>query len=538
MAGSVHPAWYLRARDMRRRAVLLALCVAAGCRAPTQIELVLETDVNCADHGGLTVTVGALDRLSERPPAAATARCDGSGRLGTLVVTPSAERDAALAIQVVSGFGQDVESCTAGFGPGCIVARRALRFIPHEPLVLPIFLAASCAGVVCGATQTCVGGHCVSASLDSRRCAGEGGCDETALLPGGRRPRAVPECGDTGGFEKGSPWPVTGACPTRSGRSAFAGPRDPRVLWTHDAQSLRGGPIVAADGTVFVSAATVLAISRDGERLESFEADPALAPGIAPALRADGSLVVSTNSEVVALDRRGAELWRAPLPEGADVSLNLDASGRIYGSSCDGYLHAFDGDGARAWQFDLQGCSFSAPALSPDGTIYAPSFDGSALFAVDSTGTEKWRFALTGSESAGPAVGPDGTVFVGDDDGSLHAVASDGSLRWSFLTEDYVTSLIALRPGGGAFVSSGGTLWAVEGDGTLAWRLDEVTTRSVAVDAEGVAYVGVGKDLVALDQAGATVWRLPVEGGVGSVAIGVGGVLYAATGRGVVAVGE
>ena len=159
-------------------AALLAL--AAACRDPTQITLDVTTDVPCAELRGTVFRVGRPGELANAPPATVVPSCvDGEGHVGTLVLVPSGDKSENVALSVVSGRGVDPESCIDG-AKGCVFARRALRFLPHTPLRLPIKMSAVCAGVPCGADQTCVEGACVSAAVDPSLCVGAG-CDEGKL---------------------------------------------------------------------------------------------------------------------------------------------------------------------------------------------------------------------------------------------------------------------------------------------------------------------------------------------------------------------
>lgn len=181
-----------------RRAPLFALILLAvaafvpSCLEPTQVQLELTTDVPCDEVGGVAITVGTPGALESKPPAAVSLVCRDDGTLGTLVVVPSGERDAELAVRVVAGRNLEVEQCEPPeYGPkgtpdtGCIVARRTLRFLPHEPLVLPIVMRAVCVGEPCDPAQTCVLGTCVEAAVDPSLCASPGGCPESSLTGGG-----------------------------------------------------------------------------------------------------------------------------------------------------------------------------------------------------------------------------------------------------------------------------------------------------------------------------------------------------------------
>jgi hypothetical protein len=150
----------------------------ADCRDPTQITLKIRTDAKCADVIDTTVTVGKLGEIENKPQAASTSRCEdaASGRIGTLVVVPSGDDDDEVAVKIVTGIGRAAATCKPEEGyKGCIVARRALRYLPQSPIELPILMGLDCLDIPCGATETCFQGNCVPAK-DPEKCA-DGGCD-------------------------------------------------------------------------------------------------------------------------------------------------------------------------------------------------------------------------------------------------------------------------------------------------------------------------------------------------------------------------
>jgi hypothetical protein len=166
-------------------ACAVAWAALPACQDPTQITLEVTTNVPCSDLRGTRITVGPPEAMETRAPAAATTRCDG-GRVGALVIVPSDAVDAQVGILVVSSFGEPVEKCAApAYGPTCIVARRALRYIANMNLRLPVLMSSRCAGVPCGPAETCVDGTCRDATIaDPSRCAGAG-CSEEVLFPRG-----------------------------------------------------------------------------------------------------------------------------------------------------------------------------------------------------------------------------------------------------------------------------------------------------------------------------------------------------------------
>lgn len=147
----------------KRVACLVALWGAA-CQAPTQLELRVHTNLPCTDAAawkGVAVYVGAPDgNLERKAPALVTPKCDASGTIGSLVITPSESKDAELGIRVVAGLERNPEECAASSYQGCVVARRAVRFSRHDTIVVDVELAADCRNVGCDATHTCIDGQC------------------------------------------------------------------------------------------------------------------------------------------------------------------------------------------------------------------------------------------------------------------------------------------------------------------------------------------------------------------------------------------
>ena len=181
---------------MRTRALFSFLGAAAaallgGCRTPTQITLEIETDIDCSRLLETSISTGNLSELPTKPPTSTTTRCQ-RGRIGSLVLVPSGSNSEEVALQVVTGVGTSAAECAeTGFSGDCIVARRALRFVPHTRLRLPVSMSEACLGVPCDQDSTCVDGVCVSATIENvDECATSRGC----------APKA-PDAGADGGID-------------------------------------------------------------------------------------------------------------------------------------------------------------------------------------------------------------------------------------------------------------------------------------------------------------------------------------------------
>jgi hypothetical protein len=154
--------------------IAIALALVGACREPTQLTLVLSTDARCSSPKATTsVSVApSFDALPDAPGAIASTCTSPSGDIGTIVLVPSGDKSATVAIEIVAGVDREACAPRAKDTTGCIVARRRIRFAPHTELRLPIVLAARCAGVTCGPDQTCdASGACVSAECSDPSCA-------------------------------------------------------------------------------------------------------------------------------------------------------------------------------------------------------------------------------------------------------------------------------------------------------------------------------------------------------------------------------
>jgi hypothetical protein len=166
-----------RLSRVRARCVLaLGAAVAAlmaSCRAPTQIELHIESDIPCSEIKGVGLTLGHTPSTVETSySVAVTTRCD-HGEVGTMFVAPGGSRDERLALRVIAGLGAPPDDYVRDDHDGrFVIARRALSFVPYETLVVPIKLLATCEGQRCTSDTTCRSAtQCAPASLDGQ-CAG------------------------------------------------------------------------------------------------------------------------------------------------------------------------------------------------------------------------------------------------------------------------------------------------------------------------------------------------------------------------------
>jgi hypothetical protein len=154
------------------RTLVLGCVTLAACRAPTEIELTIHTDLPCTERTmwqGVAVYVGAAGPgLESKESTLVTHACDKNGLVGSLVITPSGEDDDLVGVRVVAGTTTLPEDCHDKGYEGCIVARRRLRFRPNQKLSLDVELEGQCEYIPCDSDSTCLSGTCIGVSEVAR----------------------------------------------------------------------------------------------------------------------------------------------------------------------------------------------------------------------------------------------------------------------------------------------------------------------------------------------------------------------------------
>ena len=282
----------------------------------------------------------------------------------------------------------------------------------------------------------------------------------------------------------------------------------------------------------------------------------------------------SANKSFYALKPDGTPRWSKQLGELVDSSALIAADGTIYVGSGDGFLYAFDAEGLEKWRFRPQGGAYITwfegnVTMGTDGTLYAGN-DDYRVYAIDpDTGKEKWNVrtgdqiwsacavgrdgllyvgsndlkiraidpslaatvpkkdefqgvkwttATLGSIVASPLLTPTGQIVVGSFDSGVYALdAASGNSNWRFETRDHVYASAAQHPDGTLFVpSTDGTLYALNGDGSLKWAYDTLDPirSSPAIGGDGTIYFGAGDGrLYAINADGTRRWSFDTSSG-------------------------
>jgi len=163
------------------------------------------------------------------------------------------------------------------------------------------------------------------------------------------------------------------------------------------------------------------------------------------------------------------------------------------------------------------------------------------------TGALYWSFT-TGNTMAwdSPVIAADGTIYIGNQGGTLYAINPDGSLKWQFPTGDIIRVSPTIDADGTIyfgtqnFATTIGTLYALNPDGTVKWTYPVPSPSGIAgqsgvkVWLDGTLYfsnyawpTGTNHRIYALYPDGSVKWTFPTDGYM-QTALGLGpdGTLY------------
>ena len=187
----------------------------------------------------------------------------------------------------------------------------------------------------------------------------------------------------------------------------------------------------------------------------------------------------STDNRIYSLTNGGSLVWSYRTGASLeDNSPSLDASsGHLYCPSGN-TLFALDSAAGLQWSFRTGGTWQGCAAIEESGTLYANSNEG-YLYSLGSNGALRWTYKAGDSiHTSSPAIGISGTVFVCPTSGNSHGVAvtSAGALLWSYDTgfQSYLFSSPATDSEGRVYFSGDqqyldGVCWAIASDGSLLW---------------------------------------------------------------------
>lgn len=233
---------------------------------------------------------------------------------------------------------------------------------------------------------------------------------------------------------------------------------------------------------------------------------------------------------LLALDGEGAERWRValPSPEGEWTSISLGTNGTAYVCCRDGRLCAVSPDGGIGWvahltspppplrggEDSLTSPSPGAAAVGSDGTIYVTTrivkhrlhpVQSGFLHAIGTDGLIRWRYRLISEMSPQAALAKDGTIYVIDGSGTLHAIAPDGTPHWMFQLGKEAVYPPTLDSEGTIYIATQTEIRALLPDRFGSWSvpLSQPVSTDLILDADGAVCFGSSSGTVyAIEEAG------------------------------------
>jgi hypothetical protein len=205
------------------------MTAAFACRAPTEITVVVVPHELCAPGKPelrVAFSSGPRGGAETTAPNAMATGCPAGGSY-SLVYVPEASKSASIDVKILAARGKDPSSCDASkHDSDCIWQRRAVSFLPHQPLTVTIDLASACLGIPCDKDTTCnpANGECIAKDAPMQSCEGatcgapgdagasdatigadsDSGSDAT-VDSGGVTPEAAPgDSGSDGGRDTGA----------------------------------------------------------------------------------------------------------------------------------------------------------------------------------------------------------------------------------------------------------------------------------------------------------------------------------------------
>jgi hypothetical protein len=474
-------------------ALFFGAIVHASCRTPTQIELVVTTDLSCAELKGVAITVGPPDSVEARDPSTVTTDCRdtaGGAEIGTLVIAPDGEKDKPVGIRVVAGVNSGAEGCNAGNAyAGCIVARRRLQYVPHTELVLQIPLSRDCLDEACNPESTCVNGDCKSSTIaDPEECTGKG-CGEESLGGGdpGSGGAGAGGVGGAGGQAPGAQVELLPLPPDATDVDVLA--------VSDDGETLAGTVLLFGTWTPCVwvgSQPFVLAV-------------PGGAEGRAEAVSDDGQRVVGWVSD--SIDAQVAILWERLGPDFGNhqfVGETEISRALACDDGCD-MIAGEDGSGAPV-ACVTEPVLDCVPVVQSFGAGLGLSGDGALAVGHASNRPLAWR------TSDAATIWEETTVM-----GGATAVTDDGSVLVGSLGNDGFVALVAND--GVDLPLTGGTPLAVAGNAASWVAVGTCMSRACKWEASGPQTLI--QDVVAADYQGTTLETAVDITADGTIVVGV-----------------
>jgi len=366
-----------------------------------------------------------------------------------------------------------------------------------------------------------------------------------------------------------SPWPMMSHDPQATGRSPYAGPKTPNIIWTMDMPyGIWSGPAIGEDGTIYFGTRSYLpadttnyfyAVNPDGTIKWTYRTGEISATKAGFLVGNDSTIYFTSSAGLLyAIDLNGELKWTysVEINNFYDV-MNTDLEGNIYLTSYDQYLHSVNRSGTLNWKVKYDdGFRGRSVVIAPDGqTLYISGKD-SSLYALNLDGSIKWIYPSEEIRMV-PMVDNSGNIYITPrtSPAQLHSIYPNGEVKWIFLLKPFgprAWSSPTIDKDGNIYFTFAADFYntgisSVDYNGNFRWTyIFEDVQEDIGVplisDANGTIYCGSawGYYYYAISKEGELLWRIPLNGYMvdGSGAIDDNGTLYIGTHLGSLATGQ
>jgi outer membrane protein assembly factor BamB len=226
----------------------------------------------------------------------------------------------------------------------------------------------------------------------------------------------------------------------------------------------------------------------------------------------------SADNTLYAIDEDGTLIWsfETEKPLWAKPNSNTHCNCIIL-SSMDHRVYALDAHtGDLIWKTDsLGGSIVGTPEINNDEFVYIGSFANKMIALNADDGSIQWSFPTNDWVWSGPVV-MDDTLFFGDLSGTFYAVnRQDGSSLWQFQPGSAVVGSPLIRDDGIYFTTESGTVFALNFEGTVRWSLPfDTSMQAGPIDAGDQIIIGTSSPetlLISIDPSGVQRWSFSLE---------------------------
>ena len=326
---------------------------------------------------------------------------------------------------------------------------------------------------------------------------------------------------------------MQGGDATRRNCAAVAGPTKAKERWKILIGKDATGPVVGADGTVYVGAgaAGLVAVKPTGKIAWKTRLQGAVLG--APAVLPDGTIVVGTTAKkVVAVSADGKRKpWTFDARQPVTCNLTVDHEGSVYATTKGANLVVLGANGKRRFVAKIGKCLYycpAQPAVDASGRIFARGF------VFDRAGKPLWQY----KNGSGPVVADDGSlVLAAARTGVLWLDAATGKPRGTLKLKAEIGSVSQGASGTiyASSESSDASVHACTRTRTLrTYQANNWIRAQVLVDRAENLFFGCVGGMYAYAKKGTMLWSVPIRGDVrASPAIANDGTIYVTTSAGV-----